>query len=199
MIIKLNSTHVNAVKNLFFTKQNHMGVNALEFSASKNDVSFQERSYEIFCDNYLSDLDSFHAYGYINPETENVDALISYCEIEDDPSWYFTIYRSSGNNQLLKDILDKVIEVNEQAGRYKFFTLVNSKHSRLLRKFTWNKYNIDRYDYVDECIIPAKTKPYYINHWEILFKRVLIPVDTTVRCNFLKQSLRETLPKFGKI
>lgn len=199
MITKLDHTHTGAVKNLFYRTSKHMGVNIQDNFEFENNDSFEERAYEIFCDNYLTDLESFYAYGYVNPETKNVDALISYYASEDDPSWYFTIYRSAGNNQLLKDVLDKVINVNEQAGRFKFFTLVNSQHSKLLRKFTWSKYNNNRYGWFDECVIPARTKPYYINHWEILFKRILIPIDTTVRCNYLKQEYRSILPIFGNI
>lgn len=198
MIEKLNSSHKDTVKHLFKNTSIYMGVDNKKFNSSYIS-NINEEAYSIFCDNYLTDLTSFHAYGSINPDTGLVDALISYYESEDDPSWYYTIYRSSGNNLLLKDVLDKVIEVNETAGRLKFFTLVNSEHSKLLRKFTWSKYNDNRYGWIDECKIPANTRPFYSHHWEFLFKRILIPVDTTVRCNFLKQEYRTTLPRLGAI
>lgn len=197
MIEKLNFSHKDKVKHLFKTN-NYMGVEKKEFTSSFVD-DINDKTYTIFCDNYLSDLSSFHAYGYINTETGNVDGLISYYESEDDPSWYYTIYRSSGNNLVLKEILDKVIEVNEALGRYKFFTLVNSKHSKLLRKFTWSKYNDNRYGWFNECVVPSHTRPYYAHHWEFLFKRTLLPVDTIIRCNYLKQEYRTHLPKLGAI
>lgn len=197
MIEKLNYSHKDKVRHLF-SKSDYMGVGKNKFTSSYV-TDINEDAYNIFCDNYLTDLSSFHAYGSVNPNTGLVDAFISYYESEDDPSWYYTIYRSSGNYILLKDILDRVIEVNEAKGRLKFFTLVNSEHSKLLRKFTWSKYNDARYGWVDECVIPANTKPFYIHHWELLFKRILIPVNTTVRCNFLKQEYRTSLPTLGDI
>lgn len=198
MIVKLNKSHKESIKHLFYRTTKHMGVELTNFTMEPG-KEFEERSYEVFCDNYLEDLEAFHAYGYYDKTTDKINALVSYYEAEDDPSWYFTVYRSSGNNQLLKDVLDKVIEVNESAGRLKFYTLVNSAHSKLLRRFTWSKYNSERYGWFDECIIPGNTKPYFINHWELLFKRILIPTDTTVRCNYLKQEYRNALPRLGSI
>jgi hypothetical protein len=199
MILKLNSTHRELVKHLFYKTPNHMGIDIQSNFIRDEDVGFEERSYEVFCDTYLTDLESFHAYGYLDTSTNQVVALITYYESDDDPSWFFTVYRSSGNNQLLKDVLDKVIEVNESNGKYKFFSLVNSNHSRLLRKFLWSKYNSERYGWVDECVIPANTKPFFIHHWEILFKRTLIPTDTTVRLTYLKPEYRNNLPRFGAV
>ena len=190
MIVKLTSEHVVNVKQLFYRTSNYMGVSIEDNFNLEPDKAFEERAYEIFCDNYLSDLDNFHTYGSVNEITGNIDALISFYEADDEPAWYFTVYRSIGNNQLLKDVLDSVIDYNESNGRLKFYTLVNKEHSKLLRRFTWSKYNDARYDYVDECLILKNHKPLFQNHWELLFKRILLPVDTVVRCNFLKQEHR---------
>ena len=194
-VVKLNSYHDHAVRSLFRFKK-HMGVKDDEFSHEMED--FNELLYNIFCDNYLSDLDNFHAYGAID-QSGTVQSLISFYESDDEPSWYYTLYRSSGNNQLLKDILDEVIDYNEKNGRLKFYTLVNSKHSKLLRRFTWSEYNSNRYGYFDEYVVPEKCKCFYHNHWELLYKRILIPTETTVRCNYLKQELRTQLPIGGGI
>lgn len=194
-VVKLNSTHDHAVRSLFKFKK-HMGVNDGEFSNEIDD--FNDLLYNIFCDNYLSDLDNFHAYGAID-DSGIVQSLISFYESDDDPSWYYTLYRSSGNNQLLKNILDEVIAYNEKNGRLKFYTLVNSKHSKLLRRFTWSEYNSNRYGYFDEYLVPERCKPFYNTHWELLYKRILIPTETTVRCNYLKQELRTQLPIGGGI
>ncbi len=191
-IIKLNDKHANSVKQLFYQSL-HMGVK--EFDVDYNE--FSDRQYKVFCDNYLTDLDNFHAYGAV--ERNKVYALISFYESIEEPSWYFTIYRSAGTSFLLKEILDKVIEYNEKNGRLKFYTLVNKQHSKLLRRFTWSKYNDERYGYFDEYQVPERCKTFYFNHWELLYKRTLIPAETVVRCNFLKQEYRTVLPIGGSI
>lgn len=198
MIVKLTNIHEENVKQLFYQSNNHMGIDVESFNR-EDDFIFRELAYEVFCSNYLTGLENYHAYGYINQETGNVDSLISFYQGDDDPSWYFTLCRSVGNNFLLKDIFDEVIKINEKEDRLKFYTLVNIKHARLLRKFIYSKYNAERYGYFDEGIIPANTKPYFMLHWELLTNRILIPVDTVVRCSYLKQEYRTELPILGAI
>jgi hypothetical protein len=197
-VVKLDSTHIDAVKNLF-TNKKYMGVdvNSNDYTGGE-DVEFNKLLYDIFCSNYLSNLNNFHAFGYIGKNGE-VKALISFYESIEEPAWYYTIYRSSGNNNLLRDVLDAVIEYNENNGRLKFYTLTNSNHTKLLRRFHWSKTNNNRYGYFDEFLVPAKTKCFYINPWELLFKRFLVPEDSIVRCNYLKQEYRTTLPIGGNI
>jgi hypothetical protein len=197
-VVKLNSTHVDAVKNLF-TNKKYMGVdvNSNHYTGGE-DLEFNKLLYDIFCSNYLSNLNNFHAFGYIG-ETGNVEALISFYESVEEPAWYYTIYRSSGNNNLLRDVLDAVIEYNEQRGRLKFYTLTHATHTRLLRRFHWSKHNNERYGYFDEFLVPAKTKCFYVNPWELLYKRFLVPEDSIVRCNYLKQEYRITLPIGGNL
>ena len=197
-VVKLDSSHKDAVKELFQTKK-YMGIDVADSSFNPNGDGdeFNEVLYNIFCSNYLSDLNNFHAYGYL--EDGKVKALISFYESNEEPSWFYTIYRSSGNNNMLRDVLDEVIKHNEERGRLKFYTLTTSKHTKLLRRFHWSKYNNERYGYFDEFLVPAKNKCLYINPWELLFKRFLIPEDSIVRCNFLKQEYRITLPIGGNL
>ena len=197
-VVKLDSSHIEAVKGLFQHKK-YMGVDVTDTSFNREGDGniFNEVLYNIFCSNYLNDLKSFHAYGYL--EAGEVKALISFYESPEEPSWFYTIYRSSGNNHLLRDVLDEVIKHNEERGRLKFYTLTSSTHTRLLRRFHWSKYNDERYGYFDEFLVPAKHKCFYINPWELLYKRFLIPKDSIVRCNFLKQEYRTTLPIGGDI
>lgn len=197
-VVKLDSSHIEAVKGLFQHKK-YMGVDVTDTSFNREGDGniFNEVLYNIFCSNYLNDLKSFHAYGYL--EAGEVKALISFYESPEEPSWFYTIYRSSGNNHLLRDVLDEVIKHNEERGRLKFYTLTSSTHTRLLRRFHWSKYNDERYGYFDEFLVPAKHKCFYINPWELLYKRFLIPKDSIVRCNFLKQEYRTTLPIGGNI
>lgn len=195
-VVKLNSSHTESVRGLFQPKK-YMGVdvNSSDFTQDDETLNFNKLLYDIFCSNYLSDLNNFHAYGYV--EEGVVKALISFYESPEEPSWYYTIYRSSGNNNLLREVLDAVIEHNESRGRLKFYTLTNSAHTRLLRRFHWSKYNDERYGYFDEFLVPAKAKCFYVNPWELLYKRFLVPEDSIVRCNFLKQEYRITLPIGG--
>jgi hypothetical protein len=197
-VIKLDSSHKEAVKGLFDTKK-YMGVdvNDTSFNRGGDGEKFNEVLYNIFCSNYLSDLNNFHAYGYL--EDGQVKALISFYESNEEPSWFYTIYRSSGDNNLLRLVLDEVIKHNEERGRLKFYTLTHATHTKLLRRFHWSKYNNERYGYFDEFLVPAKNKCLYVNPWELLFKRFLVPEDSIVRCNYLKQEYRTTLPIGGNI
>lgn len=206
-VVKLNSSHKAAVRDLFKTEK-YMGkdINETpEFQAYMNPndpnvnpaVVFNNRLYNVFCSNYLSGLSNFHAFGYeVDGE---IKASISFYESTEEPAWFYTLYRSTGDNILLKHVLDEVIRYNEANGRLKFYTLVHQRQSKLLRKFHWSKYNDERYGYFDELLIPGKSKAFYTNHWELLFKRFLVPDDSVVRCNFLKQEYRTTLPIGGGV
>ena len=205
-VIKLNSSHKGAVRCLF-QNEKYMGKvieETPEFTigTSKNAPStptqqFNNRLYNIFCSNYLSGLNNFHAFGWL--EDDEVKASISFYESVEEPAWYYTLYRSTGDNTKLRAVLDEVIKYNESNGRLKFYTLVHQRHSRLLRRFHWSDYNDERYGYFDEFVVPAKTKCFYGNAWELLFKRFLIPEDSVVRCNYLKQEYRTTLPIGGHL
>jgi hypothetical protein len=172
-------------------------VNSANFTMNDDTLNFNKLLYDIFCSNYLTDLNNFHAYGYL--EDGKVKALISFYESTEEPSWFYTIYRSSGDNNLLRLVLDEVIKHNEERGRLKFYTLTHATHTKLLRRFHWSKYNNERYGYFDEFLVPAKNKCFYVNPWELLFKRFLVPEDSIVRCNYLKQEYRTTLPIGGNI
>lgn len=207
-VVKLNNTHADAVRGLF-SGEKYMGTDinsTKEFQVKpsfgmplKGEQAelFNNALYNIFVSNYLSDLTkNFHAFGYVDDVTGEVKALISFYESTEEPAWYYTIYRSSGDNNLLRLVLDEVIKYNEENGRLKFYTLVHQKHSKLLRRFHWSKFNDDRYGYFDEYIVPAKTKCFYLNAWELLYKRFILPENSVVRCNFLKQEYR-TRPWIG--
>jgi hypothetical protein len=196
-VVKLDHTHKEVVKPLF-QHASYMGMNIVATPAFELEgKSWNTLTYDIFCNTYLSGLNNFHAYGYIKDGV--VQALISFYESDEEPAWYYTIYRSMGDNNLLRPVLDAVIKHNEDRKRFKFYTLVHSKHSRLLRRFHWSEYNDERYDYIDEFVVPAKAKCYYTNAWELLFKKLLLPEESTVRCNFLKQKYRTEIPVGGNL
>lgn len=206
-VMKLDSSHRAGARALFKSPK-YMGkvINETpEFQnyLPKNNPSidptaiFNNRLYGVFCSNYLSGLSNFHAFGHVDENDGEVKAAITFYESFEEPAWYYTLYRSTGDRHKLMEVLDEVIKYNESNGRYKFYTLVHKNQSRLLRKFHWSKYNDERYGYFDEFIVPAKTKCFYANSWELLFKRFLVPDDSVVRCNFLKQEYRTELPIGG--
>lgn len=205
-VVKLNSSHKAAARALF-NNEKYMGkvieetpeftMGTLKNSPATATEQFNNRLYNVFCSNYLSGLNNFHAFGWV--EDDEVKACITFYESTEEPAWYYTLYRSTGDNQKLKAVLDEVIKYNESNGRLKFYTLVHKRHSKLLRRFHWSSYNNERYGYFDEFVVPAKTKCFYANHWELLFKRFLVPEDSVVRCNYLKQEYRTELPIGGNI
>ena len=210
-IVKLDKSHRDAAKNLFYSTQKYMGVdNAVdsykfvdkklepEYQELVKNINFNDTMYAAFCGTYLNDLKTFHAFGNINDDGQ-VTAFATFYESQEEPAWYCTLYRSDGDKNTLKALLDKCIEYNEANGRLKFFTLFNEKHAKLLRRFTYSDYNNERYGYFDEMLVPKKTKCFYGKYWEVLFKRTLLPADTIIRCSFLKQEYRTLLPVGGNI
>lgn len=171
-VIKLTSEHVSMVASMF------------DAGTSIN--------YEIFCSNYLSDLNNFHAFGYI--ENNSIKAIISFYESVDEPAWYYMSHKSIENINLLNDVLDEVIKYNESNNRLKFYTLDDS-----LDRLHWNNHSDKKYGYFDEFVVPSKTKCFYINAWELLYKRTVLPNDSVVRCNYLKQKYRHKLPVGGNL
>ena len=188
IIRKLDKTHVDALGPLFNVSK-YMG-------ADTNSTAFFEKDrmadlyHAAFCTTYLKDLKSYHAFGAFDNDGNLVGAISCY-QSSDEPAWYGTQIRSNKNKEIARALLDHMIKFNEEDGRYKFYTLWNAKHARLLRRFSFSEWANERYDYYDECIVPAKTKCLYTNYWQILFNRILLPHDTVVRCTFLKQKYRE--------
>lgn len=195
-IIRLNYKHKEAVQDLFsLSNSRYMGSG--EFI--NQNPNWHNRMFEIFCDTYLSDLDHYHAFGAFDETTNRIEAFISFYEDINEPSWFLTSGRSFGNNFLLKDILDVIMEYNESKGRLKFFTVANRRQMRLMRKLGFSERAQERYDYFDEYIINPREKPFYNDHWEILYRRRLLLVETVVRCTFLKKEYRTILPNGGNI
>lgn len=194
MIIDLDMSHADAVRHLFYLK-NYMGADIKQagFYSAEESVTLY---HEAFCETYLSGLNNYKSVGYF--KDEKCLGAISYYISPDEPSWYGTQIRSIGGRQVVRDLLDAVIQRNEEDGRFKFYTLWSAEHVSALRKFAFNKETNERYDYYDEYYVPAQHKCLYINHWHVLFNRVLLPIDTVVRCTFLKKQYR-TLPKGGNI
>lgn len=200
MTIKfLDQSNLGQTKELFYSK-NYMGVQADDnfYKPEEAISSTSDMIFDAFQYTYLSGLKNYKAIGKFD-DREKVTGILTFYQTPDEPSWYGTQIRSIGGKKDIRDLLDRAIEINENDGRFKFYTLWNSDQTKLLRRFAFSKHNNERYDYVDEYLVPAKTKCIYTSHWHVLFNRVLLPVDTVVRCTFLKQQYRNNLPKGGNI
>lgn len=197
-IIKLEKEHAGGISHLFYNYK-YMGVPINKTTWNKpNPESLNVYLYDVFCETYLSGLNNFHAFGLLDDDGR-INGLMSFYEDINEPSWYLTLSRSSGDRKIVKDLLDHTIAYNEANGRLKFYTLMNTKHAKVMRRFSWSEYNTERYGYFDELFIPAKTRCIYYNPWEIFFQRTLVPTDTIVRCSFLKQEYRTKIPLGGGI
>jgi hypothetical protein len=165
MIIKLLPEHHNVVKEL------------IDNATLK---SINSLSYMMFNGIYLADLNNFHAYGYFTDD--KLKAVISFYESDEDPAWYYTSYLGLTENDI-NILLDSVILHNENNKRLKFYTL-NFRNS------VWDKYQNERYSYVNELLVPRLSRCNFTNHWEVLFNRSLLDTDITIRCYYLKQEHR---------
>jgi len=190
IIKKLEKSDTDNIATLF-NNSKYMGANVRTTDFVAKD-RMAKVYHSAFCTTYLVGLTSYHSFGGFD-NNGNLLGLMACHQSADEPSWYGTQIRSSGNKDVSRSLLDHMIQFNEDAGRYKFYTLWNAKHANLLRRFTFSDWADERYDYFDECIVPAKTKCLYTSHWQILFNRILLPVDTVVRCTFLKQKYRTGL------
>lgn len=196
-IIKLDSTHKNLILPLF-ENEKYMGAELKDkyfLDPSENPVNFY---HEAFSNTYLSGLNSFHAYG-AKDESGNIVALISFYESSDDASWYATNIRNIGDRQAVRSLLETAMRHNEANGRFKFYALWSAKHSPALRRFIFTEWANERYDYFDEFYVPAKHQCKFNLHWQVLYNRTLIPVDTVIRCTFLKQKYRTEMYNAGRL
>ena len=197
-IIKLQSTDRELVRDLFFNK-NYMRENDISGFYRNPTMNDDQNTqyYNNFCNSYLQDLKNYVAYGAV--DNNQISGIISAYKSIDEPSWYGTQIRSNGGKAVVRALLDQMINYMEQDGRYKFYTLWNIKDAKLLRRFAFSASTNERYDYFDEYIVPLKNRCLYTQHWHVLFNRVLLPVDTFVRCTFLKQKYRTQLPIGGNL
>ena len=195
-IERLNYNHIGAVKNLFYGRKRFMGISTDANSLSAPAEEFNEISYINFCDTYLSDLNNYHAYGCINGG--EVVSYISFFESNDQPEWYMTQFRSKAYNTL-PGVFDVVLHHNESRNRYRFYSLFNAKYRKGIRRFLFNEEAARRYSSYDDYIVPAKTKCIYQLPWQILFNRILVPVDTVVRYTFLNYEYKTVVPVAGNL
>jgi len=189
MIVELGQSHKESIKPLFY-RDTYMGMDLSSNYIVDPSEQAQTVFYNTFIDTYLSGLRNYKALGLI--EGGEVKSLISFYISPDEPCWYGTMIRSLNDKNYVRPLLDAAMSYNEVRGRLKFYTLWNADHGKLLRRFAFSSEANQRYDYVDEILVPSRSKPVYTNYWQILFNRTLLPVDSIVRCTFLKQEYRTT-------
>lgn len=191
----LTSKHKDSVQKLFMARK-YMGVDYNLKPFTEPEAKYMNLAYDNFCDTYLSDLNNYKAFGFI--QDAEIKSYISFYESIESPEWYWTQVRSI-DKTTVSLVLDQVAKYNELNGRLKFYSMFNSKYRRSYRKFAFSDEMNLRYDYFDEFIIPEKTKCLFNLPWQILFNRTLVPVESIVRCTFLKQEFRSSLPILGNL
>lgn len=151
-----------------------------------------------FNDTFLSGLDNFHSYAYLD-SNGNCNSLIAFYESSDDASWYCTTIASTDYICLAK-LFDAILELNESKGRNKFYCLVNSIESSTSYPYNiLSQQNLIRYMYYDEFKVSAKTQCIFNLPWQILFGRKLLSETKIVRCICLKQEFRVELFDAGRL
>jgi hypothetical protein len=165
-------------------------------------VGEEERYSEIyhaaFVETYMSGLKNYHAYGAV--EDNKIVTALGFYESPDDASWYWSVIRSNGGGpNATKAILDKVLEHNESNGRFKFYSMFPKKYIDTYRRFAFSEDASRRYGYYDEYMVGAKNVCKFNLAWQILYRRTLLPVETVVRCTYLKQEYRVELYNAGRL
>lgn len=187
-VFKLNSEHSADIRHLFETPK-FMSVSTASnyFIEPKKDLI--DTYHGVFVTSYMSGLQHYHAYG---AESDGkIIAIMSFYESIDDASWYWNSIRTTGNGKhAIRTLLDAAIDYNESRGRFKFYSMFPKKYASVYRRLAFSPVANERYDYYDEFWVGAKQQCMYTLPWQILYNRTLVPVDTVVRCTFLKQQYR---------
>jgi hypothetical protein len=195
-IIELNQSHYEKTGHLFQTK-NFMGTDTeTNYFVPTDNNPMAKIYHRAFGRTYLTGLSRYKALG-LEDDQGNILGYISFYLSPNEPVWYGTMIRSAHNREYVRQLLEAAMAHNEKQGRYRFYTLWSARHAKLLRRFAFSTTANERYDYFDECIVPAKTKCIHQNFWTILFSRILLPTDTVVRCTYLKREHRPDTPVGG--
>lgn len=190
MIDVLDYKHVDSVKHLFYDNAKFMSSKeAFREVGNRTEEKVRKFHYDYFCEHYL--LGEGYSIGFL--QDDKVEALIGYDIDKFEPSWFFTLFRASGKGaHHLPWCLDLAISHNELEKRLKFYSCMNAKHAgkKNIRKFLFSDDVNQRYDYFDEYIVKANESCHHAKHYEHLYMRHTYPVDTVVRCTYLKQEYR---------
>ena len=196
--IKLNNTHLGQIRHLFYSNK-FMGTDNTNVHVQDGFNEVTEMHLNTFAAAYLSDSTNYHVYGVLN-DNQQINSILGFYESVDDSSWYWTHVRTTGNNgSEIKLLLDAVIEYNEKNGRFKFYSMFPLQYRKVYRRLAFSDNAKERYGYFDEYQVETKHYPIFSLVWQILYNRTLAPVDTMVRCTFLKQQYRDDLYIAGRL
>jgi hypothetical protein len=195
-IVELNQSHYEKTTHLFQTK-NFMGTDTeTNYFVPTDNNPMGKIYHRAFGRTYLTGLSRYKALG-LEDDEGNILGYISFYLSPNEPVWYGTMIRSAHNKEYVRQLLEAAMEYNEKLGRYRCYTGWSAKDGKLLRRCACSGKANERYDYFDECLVPAKTKCIHQNFWTILFSRILLPTDTVVRCTYLKREHRPETPIGG--
>jgi len=194
-ILKLTDEHKFSIKH-FFHSPKFMGVESQKHDSDEDKEKFVTLHHTTFCQTYLDNSKNYHAFGAIDDHGE-VCALIAFYESYEDPSWYWTHVKSN-DAKAIKLVLDAVVDYNESRNRFKFYSMFPLKYDKVYRRLAFSKKTSSRYDAYNEFYVKAREKCIYTLPWQILYNRTLVPVDTVVRCTYLKPEHRK-LPSGGNL
>lgn len=196
-IIKLELDNSDGIKRLFAKKRN-MGVEVDTNYFLQNPESYSEIYHAAFVETYMSGLKNYHAYGAV--EDGVIVSALGFYESPDDASWYWGVVRSNGGgSSATQAMLDRVLKHNEDNGRFKFYSMFPKKYISSYRRFAFSEYASERYGYFDEYTVDEKHVCKFNLVWQVLYRRTLLPVETVVRCTFLKQEYRGELYNAGRL
>lgn len=168
-----------------------------QFYAADTKV-FNERinKFEIFSDTYLSNLRNYKAYASV--ENESITSIVGFYESADYPEWFVT-YMMCTVQDHLRLVMNDAIDYNERKGKLRFFSLIDEKHQPTYNNIILSDEQWRRYGWFDDFMVKSKNKCIHVMPWHALYFRTLVDGNTIVRCNFLKQENRKTIPNGGNI
>lgn len=186
---KLTLQHAQDIRYLFDVPKYMSQDTNTKYFIDKEVYKFADYYHSNFCETYLSGLNNYSAWGIEN--NGHITAALAFYQSSDDASWYWNIIRTAGNCHAdVKFLLDSVLDYNESRGYLKFYSMFPRKHRHVYRRFAFSNTAAERYDYFDEYYVQDKHCCKFTLAWQILYARTLLPVDTIVRCTFLKQKYR---------
>ena len=176
----LDPTHIPVLQEFYSAKMNES-------------LIMKDKNFEIFCDTYLSGLNSYSAYASF--QNGKITSFVSFYKSIDIPAWFVTnIYTTDEAHT--KAVIDMVIASNESEGRLKFYTLIDANYVNSFDILSAD--NAARYGFFDEFIVEEKDRCLYTIPWLLLYARTLHSRRSIERCYFLKQEHR-VLPNGGNL
>lgn len=192
MIDVLDYKHVDSVKHLFYDNAKFMSSKeAFREHGNRTEEKVRKFHYDYFCDYYLNGNGDGYAIGFV--QDNRVEAFMTYQADKEEPSWFLTLIRASGKGeQHLPLCLDFAVRHHESEKRLKFYSCMNARYAAkpTMRKLLFSEDVNKRYDYFDEYITKAHEKCAHPKHFKLLYQHFTYPVDTVVRCTYMKREYR---------